>query len=327
MKRLTALLLFICILTMTSCSKNISQETVALKISGAKISENLFSLFLSDILQNKEDYSLNDSSKKSDIITCAENLCLEYVAVNSLFEEENLQLLSEYKYQIVNNVSTKWDFYKNFYEAVGIDKQALTKHETYEAKKEMLLLHFYGKNGKMAVSDDVLKAYWTENYVTFKSINGYLTKVLDDGTVSRLSADEITAIENKFKVMCDDLQTGSTIEDICTQNANNPLVASTQADTVTINRFSNSYPSEFFSAVQNMSHLIPAVIETADYIFLVQKQSDENGAIFEEYRTECLKSVCSESFSSLLKNTEASYKTNKDSSVIDNAYKTVSDKF
>lgn len=321
-------MLILCVLAMASCSKNQTKKTsVALDISGAEISDNLFAFFLSDILQNKTKYSLSKDSSKNDIVNCATELCGEYVAVNSLFQEENLQLSSEYKYQITNNVSTKWDFYKNFYNSVGIDKQTVTKYETYEAKKEMLLLHFYGQDGKMAIPESVLKAYFNENYVTFKSINGYLTTVLDDGTVKRLGNDDISAIENKFKVMCDDLRTGTTIEDICAQNANNSYVASTGVDTVTINRFSNSYPTEFFNAVQAMTINTPKVIETSDNIFLVLKQGDPDGSIFENYRTECLTAVCSDTFSSLLKNTAASFKTDPDSSVINDVYKAISDKF
>lgn len=328
MKRIIALFLSVCIFTLTSCSSELqSNDSVALNISGAEISDKLFSLFLSNVLQNKAEYSLTKESKKDDIINSATVLCTEYVAVNSLFLEEKLQLSPEYKYRITDNVSTKWDFYKNFYTSVGIDKQTLTKAETYEAKKEMLLQHFYGKDGKMAIPDAVLKAYFNENYVTFKSINGYLTKILDDGSVKRLSNDEVTLIENKFKVMCDDIRTGTTIEDVCSQNSGNSYVASASVETVTINRFKNSYPTEFFAAVHSMPENSPKVIETADNIFLVLKQSDTDSAVFEEYRTDCLKSVCLDTFGTLLDNTKKSYKTDKDSSVINSAYETVSDKF
>ena len=328
MKRITAVFLLICIVLLSSCSKGtVSDSAVALNVSGAEISDTLYALFLSDILQNPTNYSLSKDSEKKDILSAATGLCTEYVAVNSLFESRKLQLSSEYKYQITNNVSTKWDFYKNYYSSVGIDKPTVTKYETYVAKKEMLLSHFFGKGGSMAIPDETLKAYFNENYVTFRSINGYLTKILNDGSVTRLPAEEITAIENKFKVMCDDLRTGSTIEDICTKNSTNSFVASNQVDTVTINRFNNSYPAEFFTAVQKMGINSPKVIETADYIFLVLRQGDTDGSVFETYRTACLKAVCSDAFSALLDNTMESYTAKPDSSVINNVYTAVSDKF
>ncbi len=328
MKRILSLLLVLCLFMTVSCTKNQSDETdTALNISGAEISDSLYAFFLSDVLQRKEAYSLTVSSEKKDILNTVNDLCSQYVAVNSLFDAEKLQLTSEYKYRITDGVSSKWDFYKNFYTSVGIDKQTVTKYETFEAKKEMLLLHFYGKDGKMAIPDSFLKSYFNENYVTFKSINGYLTTVLDDGSVKRLEADEITAVENKFKVMCDDLRTGTSIEDICSQNANSSFVASAQVETVTINKSSNSYPTEFFGAVHSMTANSPKVIETADYIFLVLRQEDSDGSVFEEYRTECLKSVCRDTFGTLIKNTRDTYKVKPDSSVINGVYQRVTEKF
>ncbi len=316
-------MLVLCLFITASCSKSqsIGSDT-AIDISGAEISSSLYAFFLSDILRSEDS-----SADKKDILNTVNDLCAQYVAVNSLFDAEKLQLTSEYKYRINDRVSAKWDFYKNFYASVGIDKQTVTKAETYEAKKEMLLLHFYGKDGKMAIPDSVLKAYFNENYVTFKSINGYLTVILDDGTVRRLDDDEIKSVENKFKVMCDDLRTGTSIEDICSQNANNSYVASAQVETVTINKQSNSYPTEFFAAVHSMKSTEPKVIETADNIFLVLKSDDTDGTVFEEYRTECLKSVCSENFRTLIKNTCDSYRIKPESSVINNVYESVSDKF
>ena len=65
MKRITAVFLLICIVLLSSCSKGtVSDSAVALNVSGAEISDTLYALFLSDILQNPTNYSLSKDSEK-----------------------------------------------------------------------------------------------------------------------------------------------------------------------------------------------------------------------------------------------------------------------
>lgn len=304
-RKITALLcLLLCVTMLGGCSvslpwKSESVSTV-MEVSGAKIGSDLFAYYLTIVLREPEKYNLADTKDKKAIDKAAE-LCVQYVAINSAFENEKLSLSPDYKNEIAENVSTKWSFYKNYYSEVGIRKQTITKYETNEAKRKMLLEHKYGIGGTQPVSEIELNAYYAVNYVTFQSINGYLTKIGNDGKTQRLSEAEITAAENRFKKMCDDVRTGASLEDVCKENANDPYVASSEVETITINRNTNNYPKEFFSSVQQMDVGAPRVIETNDYIFLVVKQSDKSDADYQAHKLACLQLMCAEPFSADIK--------------------------
>ena len=296
-----------------------SDEEAVITVSDAGVGADLYALYLTQIFRAPEKYGLTDT-KRDAAEKKAVELCTQYVAVNTAFRDAGLRLTPEYKTRIAENVSVKWSFYKKYYESVGIRKQTLTKYETAEAKRELMIAHKYGKGGEAAVSDIELDAYYAVNYVTFRSINGYLTRTGADGKTERLPAAEITAIENRFRAMCDDVRTGSSIEAVGKENAGSAYILSAEAGTVTINRKTSNYPAEFFASVQQMDEGTPRVIETEDYIFLVVKQSAKNDENLQAHRLACLLEKCAEPFEKDLAAVTAEYKVRKNTSALGDIY-------
>lgn len=320
--------LLLALLTLSSCALpwQSSGRDVVMTVAGAQIEEDLYAYYLTTVLHSPEAYGLTDPDRKAAESKTVQ-LCTEYVAVNSMFADAGLNLTPEYKNRIAENVSTKWSFFKNYYEAVGIRKQTVTKYETNQAKREMLIAHKYGEGGAAAVSKIELDAYYAVNYVTFKSINGYLTRTGSNGKTERLPAQEIAAVENRFKQMCELVRTGSSLEEVAEANAANAYILSSEAETVTINRTTNNYPQEFFSSVQKMDVGTPRVIETTDYIFLVVKQSDKSDENLQAHRMACLLEKCAAPFQSDLTSVIAGYKVQKDSYALGGIFGTVSKRF
>ena len=302
--------LVLSLLTFCGCSLTMpwqsSDRDVVMTVSGAQIEDDLYAYYLTTVLHSPKTYGLTDPDRKAAEDKTVQ-LCTEYVAVNSMFADAGLDLTPEYKNRIAENVSTKWSFYKNYYEKVGIRKQTVTKYETNQAKREMLIAHKYGEGGAAAVPQIELDAYYAVNYVTFKSINGYMTEVGSDGKSHRLPDPEIAAVENRFKQMCELVRTGSSLEEVAEANASNAYILSSEAETVTINRTTNNYPPEFFTSVQKMDVGTPRVIETSDYIFLVVKQSDKSDENLQAHRMACLLEKCAEPFRADLATVIAGY--------------------
>lgn len=303
-----------------------SGRDVVMTVSGAQIEEDLYAYYLAQILHEPEKYGLTDPDRKAAEDKTVQ-LCTEYVAVNSMFADEGLTLTPEYKNRIAENVSTKWGFYKNFYEKVGIRKQTVTKYETNTAKREMLIAHKYGEGGSAAVPKIELDAFYAVNYVTFQSINGYLTRTGSNGKSERLPPQEIAAVEDRFKQMCELVRTGSSLEEVAKANASSAYILSAEAETLTINRTTNNYPPEFFSKVQQMDVGSPCVIEAKDYIFLVVKLADKNDENLQAHRMACLLEKCAEPFQGDLTAVISGYKVQKDSSALGKIFGTVSKRF
>ena len=333
MKKRIALCLCVLLTVLSLCSCALPQLTAeekiptVLTVSGAEVPQDLFAYYLTVLLRDPQSYGIAADAKNTVYIDKAVELCVNYVAINSAFEAEKLHLSPAYKTQIADNVSTKWGFYKNYYNTVGIRKQMITKYETNEAKRKTLLEHKYGKDGTNPVSDIEWNAYYAVNYVTFQSVNGYLTKAGSDGSTERLSAQELAAAENRFKAMCEEVRGGKSLEDVCKNYANDLYVASPEVETITINRKTSNYPSDFFLSVQKMDVGTPRVIETADYIFLVVRQSDKSDTAYEAHRQACLQDMCAESFAADLKAITDGYKVDRDSSALKDVFSTVSKQF
>lgn len=326
MKKTIKSVVCLCLALLTLCGCTVpwsKEEAPALTVSGAEIGADLYAYYLTQVLRSPETYGIA-ADDKSAAREQAIRLCVEYAAVGSIFDSEGLRLSPAYKMQIADNVSTKWSFYKKYYQSVGIEKQTVTRFETNEAMRKTLMQYKYGEGGAQAVSQIELDANYAVNYVTFRSVNGYLTR---SGTGERLSAEEIRQAEQCFTEMCERVRMGSSLDDVCKDYADRPFMASTEAETVTINRKINNYPSEFFSSVQKMDEGAARVIETSDYIFLVVKQSPKQDENLEAHKLSCLLELCAEPFAQYLKPITDGYTVQKDSAVLRETSSAVEKKF
>ncbi|MCR5485300.1 MAG: hypothetical protein K6F09_06875 [Clostridiales bacterium] len=327
MKRITALLISVIILCSLFSGCRGEEAAEALTVDGAEISAEVFAYYLGIIMHSPGDHGLTKYSKENEVTEKAVKLCVNYVAVNTLFKEQSFRLTPKYKYEVSENVSSKWSFYSKLYNAVGVSKQTLTKVLANDAKKTMLFLYNYDTGGKYEIPQQDVEKYFKENYVTFKSINGYLTKTNSEGEIVPLDTLEKKSIESKFKAMQDDLLTGTSFEDVAADYAKSQGLSSFSVDLITINKNDNNYPAEFFSSVSSLTPDSPSVIENSEYIFLVEKVTKEDEEILKTYRIDCLKKLCSDEFEQLLDKTTSSYKVSVNRSVIHEIYKAVAEEF
>ncbi len=324
---LTAVLLLATAGILSSCSNGQHEPVTVLTVSGAEISDELFSYYLGTILHNPADFSLTDEPTQDEVIDCTIDQCKDYVAINTTFADMELRLTAELKHDTAEAVSTKWNFYKQFYQSAGIGKQTLTKALTADAKEKMLFLNNYGTGGKQEVPADDLEAYFKSNYVSFKAINGYLTEKDDSGNVIPLPSAERDLMINKFKTMLAVLKSGGTFDEVYQKYASEEQLSSYSSDIMTINKNNNNYPSDFFGLVSALESDSPAIIETNDYIFIVSKITENDDELLDSYRLECLKAMRSDDFNKRLSDITATYAADADASTLKGLYNTVGELF
>lgn len=318
----TVVLLLAASCMFSSCSKG--NKTVAvLNISGAEISDELFSYYLGIILHDPSSFSLGGTPSSDEVTDCAVGLCKDYVAINTAFSQKGLRLTSELKHEIADGVSTKWNMYKRFYTSAGIGKQTLTKALTADAKEKMLFSHYYDRGGEREVPADELKSYFNDNYVSFRAINGYLTEKDEKGNVIQLPDEDRELLKNKFKTMLSILKNGGTFDEVYQKYASEQQLSSFSSDVMTINKNNNNYPSGFFDFVSELSSDSPAILETNDYIFIVSKTTKNDGELLDSYRFDCLKAMCSEDFETILSDITMTYTSDADPSALKGLYNTV----
>lgn len=316
-------LLLLSVMTFSSCLKSQGDAPNALNISGAQISDELFSYYIGVILHDPPSFGV-DGGAASDVTEQAVSLCKNYVAVNTMFDGKGLRLTSELKHNIAESVSADWGFYKNYYKKADISKQTLTKALTAEAKKKMLFLHLYDKGGEREIDEDELLSYFTGNYVSFNAINGYFTEKDESGNIVQLPDDERSLIKNKFTTMLSVLKSGGTFDEVYRKYASEQQISSFSPGVMTINKSSNNYPTGFFDYVSGLAPDSPEIFETKDYIFIVSKTEKNAKEQLDSYRFDCLKAMRSDDFDSLLSDITVTYTAAADKSLLKSLYETVS---
>ena len=118
-----------------------------------------------------------------------------YLAVEKEFEDLGLTLDSDAQNAVTAQVNSEWNNYGEWYEKNGISKDSLTLVVQNLAKKQQVFLYYYDEGGPEAVSDDDLKAYFSDNYVK--------VKYLGVSWNTSKTGDELTAAKEEAKAKAD----------------------------------------------------------------------------------------------------------------------------
>ncbi len=321
-KKILCILLAFCLVPLLpSCSGG---NAYALNIAGSELTQGVYAYFLDLVVSKPEVYGLASSVGEAELKAEAAELCKNYVAVNSTLKELNLLLADEEKAYISTNVNNLWRLYSEYYSAIGVTKQTLTKIETSNAAKECILLYYYDTSGTKAVSENDLRTYFSENYISFRAINGYLTKTAEDGSTVDFTPEEISALKSKLLSLTVRIADGESFEDVSKRFASEQGISSGKTDATIIKKDNNSYPSGFFDEVSKQSPDVPTVIMLDKYIFLVVR-----GDIFitdEEYanhRIDCLKDLKGGELDQTIASIAAEYPIKNNDRVINRLYKTI----
>ncbi|HZJ78528.1 MAG TPA: hypothetical protein VFD52_07015 [Clostridia bacterium] len=324
MKKLVCAVLCICVFctVFISCANN--GKATVLNISGQSVSDEVFVFFLDKVSSSPKDYSLTNDSTQDEYVQATKRLCAEYFALNTEFEEQGLKLDAEHKTKTAETVSNKWRMSSQYFNAIGVSKQTLTKIYTSNEKKEILFLSLYNEGGSREVDEKQLKDYFFENYISFRAINGYLTTTDEQGNTVSLSKEEQEATRTRFKNMIIQINNGQTIDEVGEAYSKEQASTSTASTVSVLKKDSSEYPKGFFEKVSQLEYEVPTVVEAEDYIFLVMRTdlSEHEEEDFCNYRNSCLKTLKSEDFDRFILDVANSYeineKTNTIQEVIDN---------
>ncbi|NLL03112.1 MAG: hypothetical protein GX269_02280, partial [Clostridiales bacterium] len=193
-----------------------------------------------------------------------------------------------------------------------------------QAFSEAILLATYDTKGTNPVSEDEIKAYFSDNYVFFKSINGYLKVTDEKGKEVKKTPQEIEEIVKNFNSMAKSITEENTIDNVNSaylQESENPTtlpIAVTAKD-------SKDYPKGFFEKVLEIKVGSVSTLTFDDYIFVVQRFNnfDETQEFYENYRTICLKEMVKNDFDKEIKSWYKDSKFSENSRVQDKCYKTI----
>lgn len=241
----------------------------------------------------------------------AEELCAEYVAVNSLFQAYNCSLTAAEKSEVSVTTNDLWRLYGRYYESIGVSKQTFYKIQLSTAYRDAILDALYGEGGIAPVSEDQLRQYYEAHYIVFRAISGYYTSVDEDGNSVPMDEAERAATDSAFNNMAERINGGTDIN--TAYNDYLESIGDTQADeTVTVRiagADSQGYPEGFFDTVHALEQDTATVVRLGDYIYVIVRLDPytEDSSYYQANKADVLRGLKAADFDALVRDHAQSY--------------------
>lgn len=288
MKKIISLLLVAILLAATLCS---CSGPTKIKVSGVKIDNEIYTYF-ENTLEKDESDDVSEDAIKSAIS--------RYVTINSEFNNRGLSVDSEQKLALSESVNDLWHLYGNYYNEIGISKQTIYKIELSKIYESLLLADYYSN-----ISEDEIKAYFKENYMGIRFVNGYLFNIDENGSSVPMTNEQKDSVIASYNSVVTLINEGTLIEEAVASLDENAEVYNTL-----INAFSDgTFPQGFWNEVKKIETGKVATVTLDDYIFLVQRIDvfDKTYGYYENNRTACLEAMKGDEFSKVIDNWSKNY--------------------
>lgn len=289
--------LLLCIGLLCSCDLG-----RGISVNGVKISSGVYEYF------KDEAASAQPEGDDAEIEAAADAKLSQYVAINSEFYARGLTLSASEKADLSAKVNALWHLFGAYYTEIGVSKQELYKVQENAYYKDCLMADYYAA-GENAVSEEALKQYFAANYIAFTSVTDYLTAADENGNPVPLTAQERTAILDRFTAYASEINDDSSIEEV----GNKLDGAAVATETVVVEKGDARYPEGFFEKVASSKVNEATAFLLGDYAFIVRREdvTDAEKNLFAAYKTACLKAYKGAEFEELVANRAAEYTVEK----------------
>lgn len=180
--------------------------------------------------------TIDGKDAKEWIESRALNYVGAYYYIDSKLDELGIELTDEDSETITSSTDSMWTYYKSTMEEMGISKESFNKaYSEYGVKYQKAMKAMLAADGELAVSDDELKEYFTDNYYSYEYFNVSLTKTDDDGNSTNMSDEEKT-------------ETKTTLE---------KYIQKINAGDITVSEAADEYAEENLGGADNSTYYAP----------------------------------------------------------------------
>lgn len=282
MKKLfSAFLAVVMMLSFCACT---AEKETALVISGTEIDTEIFTYFFHKIIENPADYGVDPEAKDKVFKEAAIKECKKYLAANTRFVNEGLNLTSAEKVEISQDVNNLWLRFENHYKSIGISKQTLTKIRTAEEYEDRLFTAIYDLGLDNLGVESIIQNYFYSNYISFRNVCVYYTKA-DGSVMSQLEKNQLLETMNSLAKITD-------VQGFADAAA---AAGYTASDSVILGRNGGGYPDDFFETISAIADNTVAVLEYEDCVFAVIKENlrEKGESVYANYRSKCISDIYS----------------------------------
>ena len=149
------------------------------------------------------------------------------VTINSEFHNRGLTLTPAQKSNLSQEVDKLWHLYGVHFKNIGISKQTIYKIESSDLYEDVLFEYYYGQGGVEPVSEELLKKYFSQNYIAISYATEYLYNVDENGDMIPMTDNEEAVVISAFTEAAELINSGTEIEMTTTNTVNNTLIKTT----------------------------------------------------------------------------------------------------
>ena len=252
-------------LSLASCGED---TTWGARIDGTELKAGILIYFQSSAVYEARDYmietdtdvlaiTIEDKPAKDWINDKAVESMREYAAVENKFNELGLAFENNEDKAAANTVDQWWEYIQEYYESIGISKESYLNIVLNSEKRNAVFDYYYGEGGELAVSDDEIKTYLSENNARIN----YIEMPLKDGEGNLLKSDGKAEIKEMAEGYIERIKNGEDMNTVAAEynayyqslveaassteeSADDGTAASeTVVDNTTVISKSGSYPS------------------------------------------------------------------------------------
>lgn len=292
---LTALLL--CFAVFSACSAD--KKNVLTVNESASVDRDVFSYFLNAAYYSGQNYS------DDNCIEIATGESMKYLAVNTAFSESGKTLSPDEKAAVSKETNALWRIYGRYLREIGVSKDAFFKIKQYEYFREKLRLSLYDKDGSNPIAENIIKQYFTTNYVGIKYFYEELYTPVSDEKLQTMTANDKAAYEaskanaeSRYKyisTIANYVNSGVYTIDDAFMAVTGEVSADISVSATVVGKNDASFSDEFIEAVFKQSEGSAFIITNLDRscIYFIERVNllDSQYDFYDTYRSRCLSAV------------------------------------
>ncbi len=220
--------------------------------------------------------SIEDKDSQTWIREEALNSLQCYYYITGKFDELGLELTEEELDTIQTNTDNSWTYFKTYLEeTLGIAKESYRLASVlYNAEYEKVMEAMYGEDGELALSEEELKSYFTDNYFSYEYFYASLTTTDDDGNSVDLTDEEKEERKSELETYVDKISTGDiTVQEAAEEYAEDALGSSSnstyQAPSPTLK--DNLSDTSIKEALEGLEDNQTSLVETTTGYYVLRK--------------------------------------------------------
>lgn len=329
-KLMSLLLVFLLMFSMTACGK--VDKSWAVKYKKITVSMGIYVFYLKESYnkaleklaednitpETMEASSIGEKSASDWIKDDALDSCKEYIVVETLFAENNLDFSEEELKKMDENTDSIWEDSSEELSKWGTREDFHKAFSTFYYKRNKLYEHLYGGDKFRTLTDDEILDYYKKNYVSLSRFSKVFTGDSEEENQATVSDEEKSKMDKQFQEYVNSINNGSkTFDQVVGEFKSSENTAEDPVTTENINLKDDSMEDDFVKMITELE-TNKATYSSVNDIFILLYKNDINAHLpdlsNEDSKKEIVESIKLDEFDEMInsKKSEFDFKVNDD---------------